>query len=421
MRRWVFLGQTRHIAEYSIGRSSFHSSRFLARYAWCLAVHGFLVRCEAGFILDCPTNRVAYGRLGVSSQPQFLVRLRRRILRLGVPVPATSSGRHWHRDLGLDSLRSCGCGSGGGSCGSCGCGSSLSFPFFLHRPFVGVVASVRGAAEGLLTGAEIPGQSGTQWKLPGDRASFCPVRIEPDRRELWMRYRLLGPLEVIGDDGQTVALGARERVLLATLVLGANQVVSTERLVDALWGEDPPATAANALQVHVSKLRKKLAEAGAGDVIARAPQGYVLQVGSGPVDLEEFEQLVGGATGDPAEVATRLREALALWRGPALADVSSDLLHGEKTRLEELRLLTIERRIEADLALGRHAELVGEIEALVQADPFREGPRRQLMLALYRSGRQADALATYGRHERSSPRSSGSTLVQSSRPSSWRS
>jgi predicted ATPase/DNA-binding SARP family transcriptional activator/class 3 adenylate cyclase len=211
-----------------------------------------------------------------------------------------------------------------------------------------------------------------------------------------MRYRLLGPLEVIGDDGQAVALaGGRERVLLATLVLGANQTVSTGRLVDALWGEDPPATAANALQVHVSKLRKKLSPAGGRDVLPRAPQGYVLQTGPGEVDLEEFEELADVATGEPAEVSKRLREALALWRGPALADVSSDLLQGEKTRLEELRLLALERRIEADLALGHHLEVVGQLEALVQADPLREGPRRQLMLALYRSGRQADALATY--------------------------
>ena len=210
-----------------------------------------------------------------------------------------------------------------------------------------------------------------------------------------MRYRLLGPLEVIGDDGEVVALGGRERVLVATLVLGANQVVSTDRLVDALWGDDPPATAANALQVHVSKLRKKLSRAGAGESLTSAPQGYVLQTGPGDVDLEEFEQLASAAAGEPAEVSRRLREALALWRGPALADVSSDLLAGEKTRLEELRLLALERRIEADLALGHHADLVGELEALVQADPLREGPRRQLMLALYRSGRQADALATY--------------------------
>ena len=211
-----------------------------------------------------------------------------------------------------------------------------------------------------------------------------------------MRYRLLGPLEVLGDDGQPVALaGGRERVLLATLVLGANQTVSTDRLVDALWGDDPPTTAANSLQVHVSKLRKKLSVAGTGENLSSAPRGYVLRTGPDEVDLAEFERLVSAATGDPAQVSMRLREALALWRGPALVDVASNLLQGEKTRFEELRLLTLERRIEADLALGRHAELVGELEHLVQADPLREGPRHQLMLALYRSGRQADALATY--------------------------
>ncbi len=211
-----------------------------------------------------------------------------------------------------------------------------------------------------------------------------------------MRYRLLGPLEVIGDDGQAVALpGDRERVLLATLVLGANQTVSIVRLVDALWEDDPPATAANALQVHISKLRKKLAGAGGRDVLSRAAQGYVLQTGPGEVDIEEFEQLTGAATGDPAEVSARLREALALWRGPALTDVYSDHLKGETTRLEELRLLALGRRTEADLSLGRHAEVIAELEALVSAEPLREGPRRQLMVALYRSGRQADALATY--------------------------
>jgi DNA-binding SARP family transcriptional activator len=135
---------------------------------------------------------------------------------------------------------------------------------------------------------------------------------------------------VVGDDGQIVVLaGGRERVLLATLVLRANQAVSTDRLVDALWGDDPPATAANALQVHVSKLRKRLAAAGAGESLASAPQGYVLRTESGEVDLEGFERLVRMAAGDPAAISKRLREALTLWRGPALADVSSDLLRGE--------------------------------------------------------------------------------------------
>jgi DNA-binding SARP family transcriptional activator/tetratricopeptide (TPR) repeat protein len=211
-----------------------------------------------------------------------------------------------------------------------------------------------------------------------------------------MRYRLLGPVEVIGAGGDPVALsGERERTLLATLALGAGQTVSVARLIDALWGERPPATAVNTLQVHVSNLRKKLAGAGATQNLRSVPEGYALRAGPDEIDAMVFARLVEGATGAPAEVATRLREALSLWRGPALADVRSDLLQGEKTRLEELRLLVVERRIDAELVLGLHNELVGELEALVYAHPLREGIRRQLMVALYRSGRQADALAVY--------------------------
>jgi DNA-binding SARP family transcriptional activator len=211
-----------------------------------------------------------------------------------------------------------------------------------------------------------------------------------------MRYRLLGPVEVIGSDGQVVALsGERERTLLATLVLGAGQTVSVSRLIDALWGEQPPATAGNTLQVHVSNLRKKLAAAGAADNLQSVPEGYALRMGPDEIDATEFARFVEGATGEPSVVATRLQEALSLWRGPALADVRSDLLVGEKTRLEELRLRALERRIDAELALGRHHEVVGELESLVHAHPLREGIRRQLMVALYRSGRQADALAVY--------------------------
>jgi predicted ATPase/DNA-binding SARP family transcriptional activator len=212
-----------------------------------------------------------------------------------------------------------------------------------------------------------------------------------------MRFRLLGSVEVIGEDGRAIALaGEKERVLLATLVLCANQAVSAERLVDALWGEDPPATAPNALQVYVSKLRKKLSGAGASQALERTLSGgYLLHTKADEVDVARFEELVTSASGAPALVAAQLTEALALWRGPALADVDSDLLAGERRRLEELRLLALERRIDAELALGRHAELIAELEALVHAEPFKEGPRRQLMVALYRAGRQADALAAY--------------------------
>jgi DNA-binding SARP family transcriptional activator/tetratricopeptide (TPR) repeat protein len=211
-----------------------------------------------------------------------------------------------------------------------------------------------------------------------------------------MRYRLLGPVEVIGADGGVVALsGERERTLLATLLLGDGQPVSVSRLIDALWGEHLPATAVNTLQVHVSTLRKKLAAAGAAETLQSVPEGYALRVGPDDLDATVFASLVDGAAGEPAEVATRLEGALSLWRGPALADVRSELLRGEKTRLEELRLRALERRIDAELELGRHHEVVGELEALVHANPLREGMRRQLMIALYRSGRQADALAAY--------------------------
>ncbi len=211
-----------------------------------------------------------------------------------------------------------------------------------------------------------------------------------------MRIRLLGPMQVTGDDDQPVALaGDKERILLASVALGANQVVSVDRLIDALWGEHPPATAANTLQAHVSRLRKRLAAAGAPEALASAPEGYLLRAWPGEVDSECFEDLLRTATGQPADVADRLGQALALWRGPVLADVPSDSLRGERARLEELHRLAHERRIEAELAMGRHLELVAELEGLVQADPLREGPRRQLMLALYRSGRRADALATH--------------------------
>ena len=178
-------------------------------------------------------------------------------------------------------------------------------------------------------------------------------------------------------------------------MLGANQPVSVARLIDALWGDDPPATAANALQGYVSKLRKKLTGVGAPEALESTEGAYLLRIGPDQVDVARFEALVGSASGSPSEVSARLAEALGLWRGQAFADVDSDLLVGERRRLEELRLLAMERRIEAQLALGRHAELIGELEALVHAEPLHEGPRRQLMVALYRSGRQADALVTY--------------------------
>jgi DNA-binding SARP family transcriptional activator len=209
-----------------------------------------------------------------------------------------------------------------------------------------------------------------------------------------MEFRILGPLEV-ADGDCLIALAAAQRALLALLLLSANEVVSSDRLIDALWGEHSPESGRTALQVRVSQLRKALGEAGA--LVVTRPPGYVLQLDAEQVDLARFERLVDEADAAPPSLAaSKLREALALWRGPALADLAFEsFAQPAIARLEELRLGAVEKRIDADLALGRHGELVGELEALAAEHPVRERVRAQLMLALYRCGRQADALAVY--------------------------
>ncbi len=208
--------------------------------------------------------------------------------------------------------------------------------------------------------------------------------------------RLLGPIEAERAGTPVTLGGPKPRTLLAVLALEPGRVVSVDRLVEALWPGEPPETAAHAVQVYVSQLRKAL-----GPVIATRAPGYELEVAPERVDLHRFARLTqdGRAAlegGDPVSAEGALREALALWRGPALADfLYEPFAQTEIARLEDLRTVTLEERIEADLALGRHAELVSELEALVAAQPLRERPRAQLMLALYRSGRQADALAAY--------------------------
>jgi DNA-binding SARP family transcriptional activator len=208
-----------------------------------------------------------------------------------------------------------------------------------------------------------------------------------------MEFRLLGPLEVVEHDRLVALGGGRQRSLFAVLLLHANEVVSTDRLSDALWGQDPPRRAAKNIQVYVSRLRKELGE---GRLVTRPP-GYVLQVDRSELDLGRFEQLVGEAgSTDPKTAAQKLRQALDIWRGPALSDLAYEpCVQTEIARLEELRWAALERRIDADLATGRHAELVGELEALIAEHPLRERLRCQLMLALYRSARQAEALDAY--------------------------
>ena len=204
---------------------------------------------------------------------------------------------------------------------------------------------------------------------------------------------MLGPLEA-RRDGQSIELrGSKRRAVLAILVLHANEVVRTDRLIEELWAENPPANASAALHSHVSRLRKDLG----GDVVVTKPWGYVLRTDPEAIDLRRFERLVAEARPLPAHERTeQLLTALALWQGPALADLANEpALQVEIARLEELRLSTIEQRIDADLELGGHAELVRELEVLVAEQPLRERLRGQLILALYRSGRQAEALETY--------------------------
>jgi DNA-binding SARP family transcriptional activator len=210
-------------------------------------------------------------------------------------------------------------------------------------------------------------------------------------------FRILGPLEV-EDEGRLLKLGgAKQRALLAVLLLHANEVVSRDRLIDELWGGFPPETAATALQVYVSQLRKAL---GPDRIETRRP-GYRVNVESGELDFERFEALVETAREkDPSRAESSLREALGLWRGAPLADLDDVLARPERARLEEQRLSALELRIEADLGLGRGSELVAELERLVTEHPLRERLRGQLMLALYRSGRQADALEVYRRGRR---------------------
>jgi YVTN family beta-propeller protein len=218
-----------------------------------------------------------------------------------------------------------------------------------------------------------------------------------------VEFRVLGTLEVV-KDGVTIPLPRpRLRALLALLLLHANEVVSSDRIIDALWGDDPPQNAANAVQTTVSRLRKQLVDGddAVAEMIRTRPPGYVILLAPDALDLARFERLLeqGRAAlqaGYPEAASQHLRDALAIWHGPALADVQYEgLLQRERERLDEERLTTLELRIDADLACGRHTALVGELEARVAEYPYRERLRSQLMLALYRSGRQAEALAAY--------------------------
>lgn len=216
-----------------------------------------------------------------------------------------------------------------------------------------------------------------------------------------MEFRILGPLEVEAEAGPVVLPRGRGRSLLGLLVLRAGEVVSTARLVDELWGEVPPPTALTALHGLVAALRRRLEPdrlpGQPAAMLLTRPPGYVLAIDRGQVDANQFRDLVDAAAGAPPRPrAALLRRALALWRGPALADFAYEpFAQTAITALSELRLTAVEERIEADLAVGRHTAVVAELEELIAEHPLRERLRAQLMRALYRFGRQADALDAY--------------------------
>ena len=217
-----------------------------------------------------------------------------------------------------------------------------------------------------------------------------------------MEFRVLGPLEILDDSGGVVHLrAAKERSLFLSLLLHANEVVSSGRLIEDIWGERRPESAANVIQTYVSHLRRLLQPGQQGanhELILTRPPGYLLRLEPGQLDRDRFEALVAEARSqeDPETAVELLREALGLWRGPPLQEFAlEDFARTEIARLEDLRLAVVGERIELELRLGRHGDLVGELEALVAEHPLREQLRGQLMRALYGSGRQAEALQAY--------------------------
>ena len=220
-----------------------------------------------------------------------------------------------------------------------------------------------------------------------------------------MRFGILGPLQVIGDDGRELVLGGRmPRAVLALLLLRANEVVSSDQLVEALWAGAPPASGAKGLHVHVSRLRRALAAGHSdpdGERLVTTAGGYVLRVGPEELDVQRCERLIGEgrsllAAGRPDQALAALSGAVELWRGDVLADFQYDAFaQGEIARLGELRAAVLEERIAVEMLLGREAQVLGELERLVRDYPYRERLRGQLMLALYRTGRQAEALGAY--------------------------
>lgn len=210
-------------------------------------------------------------------------------------------------------------------------------------------------------------------------------------------FEILGPLRVRAGDRETLIEGRKQRTLLAALLLARGNVLPDDRLTSLMWGQRPPATVSAQVHTYVSRLRKRL---GSSAELVRAPAGYLIRIADGRFDADEFDRLSRAGHGElrggrPDRAARLLRSALALWRGPSLGDVTDQLRAAETPQLDEARMAALESRIEAELALGDHLQLVAELTGLVARHPLRERLRVQWMTALYRSERQAEALAVY--------------------------
>jgi DNA-binding SARP family transcriptional activator len=232
---------------------------------------------------------------------------------------------------------------------------------------------------------------------PGNRRLPAEWKSRSIRYNDLVEFQILGPLEITGRSGKIALPAAKPRTLLGVLLLHANEVVSQDRLTDELWGERMPSSAIKLVQTYIGKLRSAL---GSAAIETRSP-GYLLRIDEQALDAACFRRLVGEARRLAAqdrlvEASSAYCEALLLWRGPALADLSFEsFAHNAVDQLEEERLIALMDRIDCDLMLGHDNELVPELETLIKQHPLRERPRAQLMLALYRSGRQADALNLY--------------------------
>jgi DNA-binding SARP family transcriptional activator len=217
-----------------------------------------------------------------------------------------------------------------------------------------------------------------------------------------VKFKILGPLELFVGSRRLELGGTRQQIVVATLLLNANRVVTLDRLLDAIYGEDLPPTSRSQAQISISSLRRLFASRGADAVIVTRAHGYIIQVDSGQLDSQLFDEMIATARDakHPDQAVARYRDALRLWRGPALDGIDSQLIRAAASRLDEQRIATIEDRVNLELDLGRHHELVGELAELVEQFPLREQLRGQLMLALHRCGRTAEALQVYRQSRR---------------------